>query len=109
MVEIGYALSSEEHPPRDLVRDAQAAEAAGLASHSFRITFIRGSTVRDIVHSSGRSLVRSPNNEQAQAGNWRHLSNGALPPGNRRAGGSNVRGADAWQIFPGPGLGRKSE
>jgi coenzyme F420-dependent glucose-6-phosphate dehydrogenase len=30
MVEIGYALSSEEHPPRDLVRHAQAAEAAGF-------------------------------------------------------------------------------
>ena len=30
MVEIGYALSSEEHPPRDLVRQAQAAEAAGF-------------------------------------------------------------------------------
>ena len=31
MVEIGYALSSEEHAPLDLVRDAQAAEAAGFA------------------------------------------------------------------------------
>jgi len=30
MVEIGYALSSEEHPPRDLVHHAQAAEAAGF-------------------------------------------------------------------------------
>jgi coenzyme F420-dependent glucose-6-phosphate dehydrogenase len=28
--EIGYALSCEEHPPRDLVRFAQAAEAAGF-------------------------------------------------------------------------------
>jgi coenzyme F420-dependent glucose-6-phosphate dehydrogenase len=30
MVEIGYALSSEEHPPQDLVRHAQTAEAAGF-------------------------------------------------------------------------------
>jgi G6PDH family F420-dependent oxidoreductase len=31
MVELGYALSSEEHPPNDLVRYAQRAEEAGFA------------------------------------------------------------------------------
>jgi coenzyme F420-dependent glucose-6-phosphate dehydrogenase len=31
MPELGYALSSEEHGPRDLVRFAQAAEAAGFS------------------------------------------------------------------------------
>lgn len=31
MAEIGYALSSEEHPAHELVRNAQAAEAAGFA------------------------------------------------------------------------------
>jgi coenzyme F420-dependent glucose-6-phosphate dehydrogenase len=31
MVELGYALSSEEHPPQDLVRDARAAEDAGFS------------------------------------------------------------------------------
>jgi G6PDH family F420-dependent oxidoreductase len=31
MVELGYALSSEEHAPRDLVRHAVAAEEAGFA------------------------------------------------------------------------------
>ena len=30
MTEFGYALSSEEHPPNDLVRNAQRAEAAGF-------------------------------------------------------------------------------
>lgn len=30
-MDIGYALSSEEHPPRDLVRWAQRAEACGLS------------------------------------------------------------------------------
>lgn len=35
MVEIGYALSSEEHGPRDLIRYAQLAEQAG-----FRFAFI---------------------------------------------------------------------
>lgn len=30
MVEIGYAISSEEHPAQDLVRDARAAEEAGF-------------------------------------------------------------------------------
>jgi len=30
MTEFGYALSSEEHPPNDLVRDAQRAEAVGF-------------------------------------------------------------------------------
>jgi len=30
MVELGYALSSEEHPPRDLVRFAKRAEEAGF-------------------------------------------------------------------------------
>jgi coenzyme F420-dependent glucose-6-phosphate dehydrogenase len=30
VTEIGYALSSEEHPPDALVRNAQAAEAAGF-------------------------------------------------------------------------------
>src|ERR1041385_8041765 len=31
MVELGYALSSEEHPPRELVRHAVAAEQAGFS------------------------------------------------------------------------------
>ena len=31
MVELGYALSSEEHPPRDLVRFAKRAEEAGFS------------------------------------------------------------------------------
>src|SRR6186997_350244 len=31
MVELGYALSSEEHPPQELVRHAAAAEAAGFS------------------------------------------------------------------------------
>jgi coenzyme F420-dependent glucose-6-phosphate dehydrogenase len=30
MVALGYALSSEEHPPADLVRHAELAEAAGF-------------------------------------------------------------------------------
>jgi coenzyme F420-dependent glucose-6-phosphate dehydrogenase len=30
-VELGYALSSEEHAPVDLVRNARAAEEAGFA------------------------------------------------------------------------------
>ena len=30
MVELGYSLSSEEHPPGDLVRFAQRAEQAGF-------------------------------------------------------------------------------
>jgi alkanesulfonate monooxygenase SsuD/methylene tetrahydromethanopterin reductase-like flavin-dependent oxidoreductase (luciferase family) len=30
MVEIGYALSSEEHAPNDLVRQARQAEVAGF-------------------------------------------------------------------------------
>jgi len=31
MTEIGYALSSEEHPPNDLVRFAARAEQAGFS------------------------------------------------------------------------------
>lgn len=31
MTEFGYALSSEEHPPNDLVRYAQRAEGAGFS------------------------------------------------------------------------------
>ena len=31
MVELGYALSSEEHTPNDLVRYAQRAEEVGFA------------------------------------------------------------------------------
>jgi len=31
MVALGYALSSEEHPPNDLVRYARHAEEAGFA------------------------------------------------------------------------------
>jgi coenzyme F420-dependent glucose-6-phosphate dehydrogenase len=31
MVELGYALSSEEHTPNDLVRHAQRAEEVGFA------------------------------------------------------------------------------
>ena len=30
MLELGYSLSSEEHPPSDLVRFAQRAEQEGL-------------------------------------------------------------------------------
>jgi coenzyme F420-dependent glucose-6-phosphate dehydrogenase len=41
MVEIGYAISSEEHAPNDLVRYMQLAEEAGfafafLADHFYR-------------------------------------------------------------------------
>jgi coenzyme F420-dependent glucose-6-phosphate dehydrogenase len=41
MVEIGYAISSEEHAPNDLVRYMQLAEEAGfafafLAGHFYR-------------------------------------------------------------------------
>ena len=31
MVELGYALSSEEHPPNDLVRHPRMAEEAGFS------------------------------------------------------------------------------
>ena len=31
MLELGYSLSSEEHPPSDLVRFAQRAEQAGFS------------------------------------------------------------------------------
>jgi hypothetical protein len=34
MTRYGYALSSEEHRPADLIRNAAAAEDAGLSSRS---------------------------------------------------------------------------
>ena len=58
--EIGYALSSEEHGPADLVRYAALAEERGFRTRSSRITSIPGSTVRDRAPSSGRSSARSP-------------------------------------------------
>ena len=40
MVEIGYALSSEEHPAPDLVRFAQKAERCGFRREGFSPNYL---------------------------------------------------------------------
>ena len=49
---LGYALSSEEHPPLALVEHAEAAEAAGSRSRSSLTTFTLGP------EPAGRRLLR---------------------------------------------------
>jgi hypothetical protein len=51
VTEIGYALSSEEHPPDALVRNAQAAEAAGF-------TFALISNTGDLARESRLNPVK---------------------------------------------------
>lgn len=41
-MELGYALSSEEHTPNTLIRHAQRAEAIGFTFAPSRITSTRG-------------------------------------------------------------------
>jgi hypothetical protein len=52
-VELGYALSSEEHAPADLVANARAAEEAGFGFALISDTTTRGSTRRATAGSSG--------------------------------------------------------
>ena len=47
MVEIGYKLSSEEHPPNELVAQAVRAEECEFSFAIIPITFTRGSMRKD--------------------------------------------------------------
>lgn len=53
MVEIGYSLSSEEHPPNDLVKHAQMAEDAGFTFALISDHFHPGVTHRDTARWCG--------------------------------------------------------
>ena len=54
MAEIGYFLSSEEHGPAELVRQAQQAEAAGFGGCGSPTTTTPGTTTRARARSCGR-------------------------------------------------------
>lgn len=53
MTEWGYALSSEEHRPQDLVRNARRAEEEGFSFALISATTTPGSTARGTRPSSG--------------------------------------------------------
>ena len=61
MARIGYALSSEEHDPRQLIENARAAEEAGFDFVlDLRPLSTRGSTHRATARSCGRCSAGSP-------------------------------------------------
>ncbi|HEX6761281.1 MAG TPA: hypothetical protein VF094_00635 [Gaiellaceae bacterium] len=59
MIEIGYALSSEEHPPSELVRQAVAAEEAGFHFALISDHYHPWIDARVRARSSGRCSERS--------------------------------------------------
>ena len=58
-MEIGYALSSEEHEPLELVRNAVRAEKPASGTRSSPTTTTRGSTAKATVRSFGASWAAS--------------------------------------------------
>ena len=53
MLELGYALSSEEFGPTDLIANARTAESLGFQFALIQITSIRGPTSSRTVLSCG--------------------------------------------------------
>ena len=62
---IGYALSSEEHPPLDLVRHAAAAEESGFEFALISDHFHPWVDQQGIARSCGACLARSPTRRTA--------------------------------------------
>src|SRR5213075_3039969 len=60
MLKLGYKLMSEEHGPRELVRNAVRAEKPVLISRRSPTISSDGSKSRDIRHSPGRCSARLP-------------------------------------------------
>ena len=103
MAEIGYALSSEEHTPNDLVRHAKMAEDAGF-------TF---ALISDHYHpwvdAQGHSpFVWAVIGGIANATERLRLGTGVTcphPPGDHRPGRRDVRRDDARPLLPRRRLG----
>ena len=92
MQEIGYGLSSEEHPPNDLVQHARAAEEAGF-------TYL---LISDHFHPWHDKQGQSPfvwsviggiaaDDRAIPARHRRHVPADPDPPGDRRPGRGDVR------------------
>jgi hypothetical protein len=64
-VQLGYALSSEEHPPYDLVRYAQRAEEVGFSLPCSRTTPTQGLIARGTVPLSGVCWVALPRSQSS--------------------------------------------
>jgi len=72
-VTLGYALSSEEHTPNDLVRHARLAEKAGFSFALISDHSIPGSMHRDRAYSYGASSARSPTPPSGLSLHGRHV------------------------------------
>ena len=101
MPHIGYALSSEEHLPNDLVRLAAQAEEAGfgyalISDHYHPWVDAQGESpfVWSVIGGDRRG------DEAAAARDGRHLPDDPDPPGDRRPGGGDGRGDDARPLLP---------
>ena len=92
--ELGYALSSEEHPPNDLVRYARAAEEAASRSRSISDHFhpwIDAQGQSPFVWSVIGAIAQAT--ERLRARHGRDLPDDPHPPGDHRPGGRDRRAA----------------
>jgi alkanesulfonate monooxygenase SsuD/methylene tetrahydromethanopterin reductase-like flavin-dependent oxidoreductase (luciferase family) len=60
MIKLGYAISSEEHHPGNIVHHAQRAEEVGFTYALISDHFLLGSVNRAKAHSCGQSSVVLP-------------------------------------------------
>ena len=100
-MDLGYAISSEEHRPLDIVRHARRAEEAGSRSPWSRTTSILGSTGRGRARSSGVSSAASRREtETLRARHRSYLPDDPHPSRDRRAGRGDCGRDDAWSLLP---------
>ena len=91
-MELGYAISSGEHAPLELVENAARAEEVGFAfalvSDHFHPWVDRQGQSAFVWAVLGGIALRT---ERLRIGNLRHVPDDPLSSGARRAGGSNRR------------------
>ena len=96
---IGYALSSEEHSPTDLIEHAKLAEQAGFDFLLISDHFHPWIDARATARSCGRCSARSPQARRARGGHRRHVPDRAYPPGDPRPGDRDGRIDDARAVL----------
>ena len=109
-VKIGYALSSEEHTPKDLVRHARLAEAGRLH------VWLNLRPFSPLGRCAGPQPIRMerdrrdrPRHRAVRDWHRRHLPDHPHPPSDYRAGGGDSGGDDAGAFLPGRRYRREPE
>jgi alkanesulfonate monooxygenase SsuD/methylene tetrahydromethanopterin reductase-like flavin-dependent oxidoreductase (luciferase family) len=87
MLKLGYKLMSEEHGPKDLVANAQRAEAAGFDFAAISDHFFPWMPRPAGLVGTGR---RCPDHTAPRPYDRGYLSQHALPPGDHRPGRCHV-------------------